>query len=610
MSSPVISTGPATRAWFGCLFALASVLCSARADDAAGAISERALAPRAFPRGRTIFTELPAKDTGLVVQNSYDDPRMWGELYHEFDLGAIGTGVAIGDYDGDGRPDIFVVTKTGGCRLFRNLGGYRFEDVTQKAGVGAEPGVWNEGATFVDINNSGRLDIYVCRTNAPNLLYINQGDGTFREMAHAYGLDVTDASGMAAFCDYDRNGRLDVFIQTNLLHYGEHPGGQRNYLFHNNGNGTFTDVTQQAGISGEAHGHSALWFDADGDGWPDLYVANDFAAPDLLYRNNHDGTFTNVIDSVVPHTPFSSMGSDLGDLLNNGRIDLLLTDMAATTHEQDQRGMADSRSRTTEDDRNTSAAPQYERNTLLLATGTGRMLEAAHLAGLAATDWTWSPRLEDFDNDGRLDLFVTNGMHREQTNVDLLARQSVSETPAERIRIMRDSPVFAEAHLAYRNLGDLKFEDVSAAWGLNQRSVAFGSAVGDLGGDGNLDIVYVNYMGGVVLLRNDCDEGHSAEVDLHGTLSNRYGVGATVTVVSALGTQARPLVLARGYMSSSEPMIHLGLGADTVIRRLEVRWPSGHLQAFENLPVDRRFTITEPSSPVTRDLPARPAATA
>jgi hypothetical protein len=557
-----------------------------------------------------MFTELPDKDTGLVVQNTYDDPRMWGELYHEFDLGAIGTGVAIGDYDRDGRPDIFVVTKTGGCRLFRNLGGYKFEDVTVKAGVGAEPGVWNEGATFVDISNSGRLDIYVCRTNAPNLLYINQGDGTFKESAHAYGLDITDASGMAAFCDYDRDGWLDVFIQTNLLHYGEHPGGQRNYLFHNNRNGTFTNVTPQAGMSGEAHGHSALWCDIDGDGWPDLYVANDFAAPDALYRNNHDGTFTDVISAVVPHTPFSSMGSDSGDLLNNGRIDLLLTDMASTTHEQDQRGMADSRSRTTEDDRNPQVAPQYERNTLLLSTGTGRMLEAAHLAGLAATDWTWSPRLEDFDNDGRLDLFVTNGMHREQTNVDLLARQSIAETPGERIRIMRDSPVFAESHIAYRNLGDLRFEDVSAAWGLNQRSVAFGSAVGDLSGDGNLDIVYINYMGGVVLLRNDNDQSHSAEVDLRGSLSNRYGVGATVTVESALGVQARSLVLARGYMSSSEPMLHFGLGSDTVIRRLEVRWPSGHVQSFGNLPVNQRLTVTEPSSPATMEPPSDPGTAA
>jgi hypothetical protein len=573
-----------------------------------GGIGEKLLAPRPFPRGKTMFVLMPPDETGVRVENRYADPRMWGDLYHEFGDGPIGTGVAIGDYDGDGRPDIFVVSKTEGCRLFRNLGGYRFEDVTEKAGVGGTPGVWNEGATFVDINNSGRLDIYVCRFNAPNLLYINQGDGTFREMAQAYGLDVIDSSCMAAFCDYDRDGWLDVFVQTNLLDYVGRPNGQANYLFHNNHDGTFTNVTARAGISGEAHGHSSVWWDFDGDGWPDLYVANDFSAPDILYHNNRDGTFSNVIDRVVPHMPFSSMGSDLGDVNNDGRIDLFVTDMAATTHERDQRGMADSRSRTTEDARNPHLAPQYERNALFLSTGTGYCLEAAFLAGLEATDWTWSPRLEDLDNDGRLDLFVTNGMDREATNIDILARQSSADTNAERHQIMHDSPVYAETHLAFRNLGDLRFENVSTAWGLDQKGVSFGSAFGDLSGDGNLDIVYTNYQGGVTILRNDCDSGHRVNVDLRGTLSNRYGVGATVRIESALGVQARPLVLARGYMSSSEPMLHFGLGDDTVIRRMTVTWPSGHVQTFENLPADRRFTVTEPAWPVPVRTEARPPA--
>jgi hypothetical protein len=190
---------------------------AARAADPAGGITGRPFDARPFPRGKTMFTQLAPEQTGVRTENHYDDPKMWGELYHEFEDGSIGTGVAIGDYDGDGRPDIFVVSKTAGCRLFRNLGGYKFEDVTEKAGVGATPGVWNLGATFVDINNSGRLDIYVCRFNAPNLLYINQGDGTFKEMAHAYGLDVKDSSVMAAFSDYDRDGWLDVYIATNLL---------------------------------------------------------------------------------------------------------------------------------------------------------------------------------------------------------------------------------------------------------------------------------------------------------------------------------------------------------------------------------------------------------
>jgi hypothetical protein len=207
--------------------------------------------------------------------------------------------VAIGDYDNDGLPDIFVVSKTGSCRLFRNLGNWKFEDVTEKAGVGdhgSAARIWKQGATFVDVNNDGLLDIYVCRFNAPNLLYINQGDGTFKEEAHAYGLDVTDGSVMAYFEDYDRDGWLDVFIQTNVLDAAAHPEGQRSYLFHNNRNGTFTNVTDRAGVAPvRAHGNSAVWWDFDGNGWPDLYVANDFDLPDALYRNNHDGTFTDVI---------------------------------------------------------------------------------------------------------------------------------------------------------------------------------------------------------------------------------------------------------------------------------------------------------------------------
>src|SRR5271169_1533343 len=281
----------------------------------------RKLNPRSVPPGKTMFTLLPPEATGVRTENQYADPQMRGALFQQYNGGSIGTGVAIGDFDNDGRPDIFVVSKTESCRLFRNLGNFKFEDVTDKAGVGDKgeaAKIWKFGATFADVNNDGLLDIYVCRYNAPNLLYINQGDGTFKEMAHAYGLDVKDSSVMAAFCDYDRDGWLDVYIATNLLNKDEHPAGQRGYLFHNNRNGTFTNVTERAGIAGEAQSHSATWWDYDNDGWPDLYVANDYGLPDKLYHNNRDGTFTDVIERALPHTSSSSMGSDQGDLNNDG----------------------------------------------------------------------------------------------------------------------------------------------------------------------------------------------------------------------------------------------------------------------------------------------------
>jgi hypothetical protein len=564
-----------------------------------GAIAEQPLAPRSGPRGATMFVIVPPDESGVRTENKYDDPEMWGRRAREFDLGGIGTGVAIGDYDGDGRPDLFVVSKTETCRLFRNLGGWKFEEVTEKAGltdVGTEARVWKQGATFADVNNDGRLDLYVCRFNAPNLLYINQGDGTFKEQAHAYGLDVKDASVMAAFGDYDRDGWLDVFVQTNVLDAVANPDGQRDYLFHNNRDGTFTNVSEPSGVAaGPTHGNSALWSDFDGDGWPDLYVANDFAIPDALYRNNHDGTFTNIIARTMPHAAYSSMGSDLGDVDNDGRLDLLVADMAASEHVKDQRTMAETRARMRVPPEGSEEIRQTPYSALYLDTGTGRFLEAGHLAGVASTDWTWSPRWEDLDNDGRADLWVTNGMYREIHNQDLINRRMNAGSPGMAGQVTKNSPMLAETHLAFRNLGDLQFENVAHAWGLDQHGVSFGSALGDLDGDGDLDLLYSNYQAGATLLRNDSDSGHRIVCALRGVRSNRFGIGAVVTIETTGGRQTRLLTLARGFMSSSEPIVHFGLGEATTIRRLTVTWPGGELQTFENLPADRRFTITEPA---------------
>jgi enediyne biosynthesis protein E4 len=574
----------------------------------------RPLASRSGTPGRTLFTQLSAEETGIVTENNYadpvatrgtvTDPRVWADRFREFEVGAVGTGIAIGDYDNDGRPDIFVVSKTESCRLFRNLGNYRFEDVTEKAGVGDrgdDARIWKQGATFVDVNNDGLLDIYVCRFNAPNLLYINQGDGTFREMAKDFGLAIQDSSVMAAFCDFDRDGWLDVFVLTNLLNSEVNPKGQPSYLLRNNRNGTFTDITSAAGISGPCRGHSAIWWDYDNDGWPDLYVGNDFDVPDRLYRNNRDGTFTNVIDQVLPHMPYSSMGSDLGDINNDGLIDFLATDMSPTNHEKDQRTVANSRALAVDPPEGSNGAPQYFRNCLYINTGTGRCLEAACMAGLANTDWTWSARWEDLDNDGRLDLFITNGMHREVHNVDVIQRLLRADSPTEAAKIELHSPRLIERHLAFRNLGDLKFVETGEQWGLDKKGVSFGTAFGDFGGNGNLDIVYSNYREGVTFLRNDCHEHHRVVVELRGVHSNRFGVGSVVRIRTKTGIQVRQLVLARGLVSSSEPILHFGLGNDLAIQELSVSWPSGIEQVFTNLPVDYRFTIMEAEEQPRKD---------
>jgi hypothetical protein len=623
--APLAIVGLICGGIFGIEFATAR---AAGADDPGGGIVEVPFAARSGPKGATLFTRLSPKETGIITENSYADPKMWRERIDEFRFGSIGTGVAAGDYDNDGRPDLFVVNKTGPCRLFRNLGGWNFADVTASAGLDTSGNwtdslkawvgkgdaradtvaAWKQGATFADVDNDGWLDLYVCRFDAPNWLFMNRRDGTFHEEAAARGLALVDGSAMGTFCDYDRDGWLDVYVQTNLLNNATHPAGQRDHLFRNNGDGTFADVSDSAGISGETQGHSATWWDYDSDGWPDLYVANDFAPPDRLYRNNRDGTFTDRLDAVVPHQPYSAMGADLGDVDNDGRVDFFVADMAATTHEKDQRGMANSRALTSEGPANPAVAQQCSRNALYLNTGVGSFLEGACLTGLEATDWTWAVRWEDLDNDGRLDLFATNGVNRDYQNTDLWDRTILAESPAERIRLIRESPVLAQSNLAFRNLGDLQFESVGPAWGLDETGVSFGAAFADFDGDGDLDLAHANYEAGASVLRNDSDAGHRVIFDLNGRVSNRDGVGALVRIETASGVQVRPLVLARGYLSSSEPILHFGLGDDTMVSRVTVEWPSGHVQTFADLPADRRYIITEPASPAVppKEAPAAP----
>ena len=550
----------------------------------------------AAPVDGKLFTTMSPSETGVKTKNLYSDPAMWGSRYSIFALGSTGTGVAIGDVDGDGLPDIYVVNKCAENRLYRNLGQFRFEDITERAGVAVPIGEWSQAAAFADVNNDGNLDLYVTRTGAPNLLFMNTGEGHFVERAAAAGVAVTDGSGMAAFSDYDRDGWLDFFLQTNLLDEIQHPAGQRDYLFHNNRDGTFTNVTAAAGLFGETHGHSATWWDFNHDGWPDIYVANDFSAPDQLYRNNRDGTFSDVVTPTLPHVPFFSMGADLGDLNNDGLIDLLVADMAPTTRQKDVRTMMEFRRRLP-DIRDLKLTTQLVQNALYLNTGTDRFLEAAQLAGLAATDWTWSVRFEDLDNDGKLDVHVTNGMVRDFFDADLRNR-SANTSPSELIRAVKAMPILSEKNLVYRNRGNLKFEEVGSAWGLDEQGVSFGAAFGDFDGDGDLDLIFVNYDREPTICRNDSPQGHSIIVALRGTLSNRQGVGATVRIRSAAGEQVRQLVLARGYMSSSEPVLHFGLGEDEVVEKLSVTWPTGEVQSFDQLQAGRRYTITEPAAVV------------
>ncbi|MBD5778327.1 VCBS repeat-containing protein [Pelagicoccus sp. NFK12] len=561
---------------------------------------------------QTLFSEIPSTHSGIDLVNSYNDPRMWGERYQEMVFGTIGTGVAVADYDKDGLPDLFLAAKTGGSRLYRNLGDFKFEDLTESAGLSLQDDSWSgrlrglfgsgsdqdlpwdQGTAFVDVDNDGWLDLYVTSFNAPNRLYINQGDGTFHEEAEQRGLAIQDSSGSAAFCDFDRDGWLDVYLQTNMLDVISQPDGRPDRLFRNKGDGTFEEVTQSAGISGSTSGHSVAWWDYNEDGWPDIYVSNDFSVPDRLYQNNGDGTFTDVLESVLPLTPYYSMGADIGDINNDGLIDLFVGDMAPTSHETDHRGMAISRARELAN-RPPEAAPQRMRNALYLNTRSSRMLEAAWLFGVARSDWTWSVRFEDFDNDGWLDLHVTNGMIREYHNADILKGVMGAVSRQAQRAVMKRSPVMAESNLAFRNKQGQGFERVEQEWGLDHLGVSFGSATGDFDGDGDLDLIYANYDAPFTLYRNDSRDNRVVFA-LQGKQSNRYAIGASIEIQTVSGKQIRKHLNARGYLSTSEPIFHFGLGSEETIQTATIRWPSGNVQTLTNLKANRKYTVPEDNS--------------
>jgi len=558
-----------------------------------------AFAPKSEGSGETLFTRLAPEATGLKAVNDYSDPRMWGQLYDEFQGGALATGLAAGDVDGDGWTDLYAVSKHGPNTLYRQVAPLVFEDATAAAGIAGNAEEWSVGATFADVDNDGDLDLYLCLFDAPNQLFLNDGQGRFTEGAAVAGIAVQSGSVVGAFEDYDRDGYLDLFLLTNVQSSTRRPEGEPDHLFRNRGDGTFEEVTKEAGIKSDSgKGHSATWWDANDDGWPDLYIANDFEGPDLLYKNNGDGTFSDITEVALPHTAWYSMGSDFADINNDGLFDFLATDMANTTHFKSKVTMGDMGGWV--DYFDTLATPQYMKNAVYLNSGTHRFMEVAKLTGLASTDWTWSPRFADFDNDGWIDLHVTNGMVRSFSDSDMVNKIRTLSSKRQIIALIKNSPILAEKNLAFRNdgAGKLHFTKSTAAWGLQHEGVSFGSVTADFDKDGDLDLVYANYDEALSFYRNDA-KGNALIVSLEGSRSNRYGIGARVVAKTSQGTQARRLSIARGALSSSEPIAHFGLGSRESVEELAVHWPSGEVQTLENLSAGQRIRILEPDTGAT-----------
>jgi len=554
--------------------------------------------------GVTFINELPEKADFNIINYLY---------YYN------GGGVAAGDIDGDGLPDLYFTSNLGPDRLYLNKGDYKFEDITERAGVAGPPG-WTSGVTMADVNGDGKLDIYVSAVshltmNGRNVLYINNGDRTFTDRTAEFGLGHTGYSTQAAFFDYDGDGDLDMYMLNHSTHIERgvslkpqrdvrHPrAGDR--LFRNDGN-RFVDVSAKAGIYGgvEGYGLGVIASDLNLDGCPDIFVANDFQENDFLYINNCDGTFTESIARAIGHTSRFSMGVDAADFNNDGKPDVVVLDMLPEREEILKTSMNAESFNVYNLKVKAGYWPQYARNTLQLNRGNGKFSEIGYLAGVSATDWSWSALFADLDNDGNKDLFVTNGIYRRPNDLDYInyvGNDAVQASLAmgvteENLSLLEKMPRVPLAKYAFRNNGDLTFTDMATAWGLGQPGFSNGAAYVDLNNSGALDLVVNNVNAPASIYRNRArgDSGnHYLTVVLRGAAGNTAGIGAKVTIHGAGKMQLLEQMPTRGFQSSVDPRLHFGLGASAQIDSLIVVWPDRRFQRLTNVGADRILTLSQ-----------------
>src|SRR6266576_3850421 len=596
------------RKYLSFLFALAALLSSCRRTPSAPQLFV-AVAPEAS--GITFANNLPEDTAVNIVTYLY---------YYN------GGGVAAGDIDGDGLVDLYFTSNLGSNRLYRNLGNFKFEDITARAGVADSIG-WKSGVTMADVNGDGRLDIYVSGVDylgmkGRNVLYINNGDGTFTDRTDEYGLGFSGYSTQAAFFDYDGDGDLDMYL-LNTSTFSElrarkspsrternaHAGDR----LYRNDHGHFVDVSESAHIySGvEGFGLGLAVSDVNLDGCPDIYIANDFPENDFLYLNNCNGTFTESIAQATGHTSRYSMGVDAADFNNDGRPDLAVLDMLPDS----ERLLKTASTAESYELFNLKLAAgyhyQYARNTLQLNRGvTGgklRFSELGLLAGIAATDWSWALLFADFDNDGRKDLFVTTGIYRRPNDLDYIASlDSIpvgTEPPAA--LLVAKMPHAAHPNYLFHNNGNLTFTNVAAAWGVGVAGFSNGAAYVDL------DLVVNNVNAPAAIYRNrarelDSASHHFLTVALRGTGQNTGGIGAKVMIAAGGTHQMSEAMPTRGFESAVDPRLHFGLGTTTAVDSLTVVWPDRRAQVLTNLTADRTITLAQTDAKI--QPPIRPSA--
>ena len=575
-----------------------------------GQETKEELTTESHPDIKKIFQKLDADVTGLTFANTLTETDTLN--YFTYPYLYMGGGIATGDINNDGLNDLFFTGNMVSNSLYLNKGNLQFEDISKQANIEGDQR-WFTGTTMVDINNDGFLDIYclVSGQSNPkgNLLYINNGDNTFTEQAKAYGLSDIGNSVDASFFDYDNDGDLDVYVanypitpfQYNSSNYKmrmDRVTDEETDNLYRNDNGHFTKVTEAAKVKLYSLSLSVTVSDLNQDGWPDLYVSNDFQSPDCMYINNQDGTFTDVIKEATAHTSFYGMGVDISDINNDGFLDILQMDMDASSNRRSKANMASMDPLMFRNIERTGFQYQFMQNTLQLNSGTlvnntPKFSDISRLAGLSSTDWSWAPLIVDLDNDGFKDVFISNGTRREINNKDYFAKikgekkhkdsllKKSLEIPSEKI----DNYVF-------RNKGDLTFERANDYWGITHEGFSNGAVYVDLDNDGDLEIVTNNIDEPTTVFENKSSETNNyIALKFNGNDYNKFGLGTKVTVRSNGLTQTQELTLSRGFQSSVAPQLHFGLGDSKRIDDIEIVWPNGKTQHIKDATINQLLTV-------------------